>query len=85
MIELIVTCILSGLFVPPQGWTVVEVFVKDPYSWNMTAIACMDGKGNMTSCPDREPYIKLRRIVQPGEIVQPPKNCSIEATRMEKK
>lgn len=81
MLELIVTCVLSGVFTPPSGWTVVEAFVKPPYSMGLTLnlVGCADGRGNFTACPDLEPYIKLRRTMKVGETVESPMGCKLEA------
>jgi len=87
MIELLVTCILSGVFIPPLGWTVVEAFVKPPYSTGMTLnmLACFDRQGSFIRCPDPEPYVKLMRTMKIGEIVETPKGCTIQAVQKEDK
>lgn len=72
MIELIVTCILSGTFIPPAGWTVVEVYT--PNSNSMNLFYCNNGP-----CPVVQPNIKLTRTMQSGEIIEPPSGCQLQA------
>lgn len=75
MIELLLTCFLHGLFTPPQGWTITELFALDPNKSSSTIITIYCEGG----CPRPRPYVKLKRVMQQGEVIDVPEGCTVQA------
>ena len=80
MLTLLATCYLAAqtLFTVPAGWTVADVYTGGPrpFSSTLTLLYCDPG------CEEarKRSYIRLSRKAVAGEIVEAPKNCTLQAT-----
>lgn len=71
MIDLLITCVLDGLFEPPQGWALVKAF-SPPRLNNIT----LDLRYCPNGCPQPQPYVVIKRTVEQGYLVEIPKDCT---------
>ncbi len=78
MIELLITCVLDGLFEPPQGWTLMKAFSPPKHIITLDLRYCPGG------CPQPQPYVVIKRVVESGYLVEIPKDCTKVELQKEK-
>lgn len=70
MIDILVTCLLEGLFEPPDGWTLMKAFSPLKFGFTVDTRYCPEG------CPPPRPYVVITRKADPGHVVEIPKDCN---------
>ena len=87
MIEIVLTCLLSGSFVPPTDWTLLEIISPPASAYvrsSSRTVACFAVENGCELAEAQglrslQPSVRLKRTFKAGEkITLPLDRCSME-------
>ena len=85
MLTIIAVCLLAAgtTFTPLPEWTITEIVGGGRARMGYTllpSIACLNKIGDVISCPepDYSTRITMKRTLAPGQVADPPQNCTLK-------
>ena len=85
MLTLIATCLLAAgaTFTPLPEWTIMEIIGGERPGMGYTllpSIVCLNKMGDVIPCPepDYSTRITMKRTLAPGQVADPPQNCTLK-------